>query len=50
MDDEFDSMADDLRNQDRYNRQIYWHQLKHSDCRDPDHLGCDHCADEEEES
>ena len=42
-------MAEDLRNQDRRERRQFWQTIAHPDCRDPDHPGCSHCEDSNEE-
>lgn len=48
-DDDLDPYIEELRAQDRYERRYQAHLMSHPDCRDPDHPGCEHCEEEEEE-
>ena len=48
--DELDSMAEDAANQDRHDKRMFGAQLRNPDCRDPDHPGCSHCQEEEDDA
>lgn len=39
--------ADEMRAEDFYRRQYQLNLAAHPDCRDPDHIGCELCEDEE---
>ena len=45
--DDFDPDIEDLKAQDRFQRQLDARLRAHPDCRDPDHPGCEHCEDDE---
>jgi len=48
--DEFDPFIEDLKAQDRFERQLQARLRAHPDCRDPDHPGCEHCEDDDDDS
>ncbi len=48
--DEFDSMAEDAANQARHDKRMFWEQMKHPDCRDPDHPGCHLCNEDDDDA
>lgn len=50
IDDDLDPMVEELRAQDRHERRQFWAHMAHSDCRDPDHPGCDHCEESDDDS
>lgn len=39
---------EELRAQDRADKRKFWNNLRHPDCRDPLHMGCHKCDDENE--
>ena len=41
--------VEELRAQDRFERQYKSHLWAHPNCRDPDHPGCDMCEEEEDD-
>lgn len=43
-----DDYAEELRAEVRWQRRHQARLLRNPDCRDPDHPGCDNCADEED--
>jgi hypothetical protein len=44
--DEYD--IQELKAQDRFERQMLARLMANPDCRDPDHPGCEKCEDEDE--
>ena len=44
--DEYD--IEELKAQDRFERQMRASLMANPDCRDPDHPGCEKCEDEDE--
>jgi hypothetical protein len=44
--DEYD--IEELKAQDKFDRQMRARLMANPDCRDPDHLGCEKCEDEDE--
>lgn len=49
FDDDLDPMVEELRAQDRHERQHRRALMAHPDCRDPDHPGCEHCEESDED-
>lgn len=47
--DDFDADIAELRAQSRHQRRQLNALIRHGDCRDPDHPGCEYCEDEEGE-
>lgn len=39
----------DLRAEARWQRQRHSRLMQHPDCRDPDHPGCEHCMEDEDD-
>ena len=48
-DDDYDSEVEELKAEARFERQRTARLLRNPDCRDPDHPGCDKCADHDED-
>lgn len=48
IDDDLDPMIEELRAEDRWRKRRHAELMRHPDCRDPDHPGCDRCEEEEE--
>ena len=49
-DDDADAELDSLRAQAAHDRKTHSRLLANPDCRDPDHPGCESCADDDDES
>jgi hypothetical protein len=47
--DDFDPVLDDLKAEARLSRQRTTRLMYNPDCRDPDHPGCDKCAEHDDE-
>lgn len=48
MDDDWE--RDELAREDRRHRQYMNQWMRHPDCRDPDHPGCEHCQGDDDVS
>lgn len=48
-DEDYDYEAAELRAEDAWQRRQSARLAAHPDCRDPDHPGCVHCRDEDED-
>lgn len=47
--DEYDAEVEDLKAEVRATRRYNNELLRHPDCRDPDHPGCEDCEESEDE-
>jgi hypothetical protein len=47
--DELDPYVEELKAERQHQRRQQANLLAHPDCRDPDHLGCDKCEEDESE-
>lgn len=47
--DDDDDVAADLRAEDAWRRRQQTRLLRNPDCRDPDHPGCEHCAEDDDD-
>lgn len=50
FDDDLDPMVEELRAQDRHERRHRSALMAHPDCRDPDHPGCEHCEEPDDDA
>jgi hypothetical protein len=46
--DENESDYTELQEQALSDKRRFWQNIKHPDCRDPDHAGCENCEETEE--
>lgn len=47
--DDYVDELEELRAQARYERRYQMDLMRHHDCRDPDHPGCEHCEETEDD-
>jgi hypothetical protein len=50
IDDDLDPMIEELRAEDRWRKRRHAELMRHPDCRDPDHPGCERCEEDDDDS